>query len=170
MKWLWNDDNSSVIDRFVFATKDGALTATIPDRSSTSTKVSLFAAGGSNDNITGSRDNDFIFGGNGDDTLRGGLGDDLLAGGAGDDRLNGGGGRNFLTGGAGNDTVFYEATGDNGVRLTATGITDIENMGWFKDPATDHRVGRAGRPRGGGEGRTDQQAGHPHRRSQCVAS
>jgi hypothetical protein len=44
MKWLWNDDNSSIIDRFVFATQDGALTATLPDRSTSSTKVSLFAA------------------------------------------------------------------------------------------------------------------------------
>lgn len=31
MKWLWNDDDSSVIDRFIFATKDGALTTTITD-------------------------------------------------------------------------------------------------------------------------------------------
>ena len=50
MKWLWNDDNSSIIDRFVFATKDGPLTTTLPDRSvQGSTKVSLFAAGGSDE-------------------------------------------------------------------------------------------------------------------------
>jgi hypothetical protein len=106
MKWLWNDDNSSVIDRFVFATKDGALTTTLADRSTQSTKVSLFAAGGGNDTITGSRDNDLIYGGAGNDTLRGADGDDLIAGGAGDDRMNGGAGHNFLTGGAGAATMF----------------------------------------------------------------
>ena len=129
MKWLWNDDNSSVIDRFVFATTNDALTATLPNRSSSSTKVSLFAAGGQNDTITGSRDNDFIFGGNGNDTLKGGDGDDLLAGGKGDDRMNGGAGRNFLTGGEGKDTVFYETSGEAGIRLNGAGITDTVSGG-----------------------------------------
>lgn len=53
----------------------------------------------------------------------------VFAGGKGDDRLNGGAGRNFLTGGEGKDTVFYEPSGDFGVRLNAAGITDTVNAG-----------------------------------------
>jgi Ca2+-binding RTX toxin-like protein len=110
MKWLWDDDTSAIIDRIVFAAKDGALTTTLPDRSSSSPKVSLFAAGGSDDSITGSRDRDFVFGGEGNDTIRGGAGDDLLAGGKGNDSLSGGAGRDYIAGGEGQDTVFYEVT------------------------------------------------------------
>jgi Ca2+-binding RTX toxin-like protein len=107
MRWLWNDETSEIIDRIEFATQNGALTATLTERTIPSSKVTLFAAAGSNDTITGSRDNNFIFGGDGDDELHGGEGDDLLAGGDGDDRLSGGEGRDFFAGGAGTDTVFF---------------------------------------------------------------
>lgn len=30
MKWLWNAEDASVIDRIVFATTDDALTTTLP--------------------------------------------------------------------------------------------------------------------------------------------
>ena len=120
MKWLWDDDNSEIIDRFVFAAKEGALTATLVDRPQESQRVGLFAAAGQGDYITGSRDRDFIFGGDGNDTLRGALGEDLLAGGKGDDRLSGGAGRNYFAGGEGKDTVFYEEQGNPPLDLTLT--------------------------------------------------
>jgi hypothetical protein len=109
MTWLWGDNDSSIIDRIVFATTDDPLTTTIPDRETPSEKVTLFAAGGSSDQITGSQYRDSIYGGNGNDNLRGGDGDDLMAGGEGDDRLCGGSGKDYLAGGNGNDTVYYEA-------------------------------------------------------------
>ncbi|MEQ1698241.1 MAG: hypothetical protein ABL901_20620, partial [Hyphomicrobiaceae bacterium] len=118
MQWLWNDADSSIIDRIVLPTLDGAITTTIADRSQTSTKVSLFAAGSKNDTITGSADNDFIFGGSGDDTIRGGAGDDLVAGGDGNDMLAGGVGKDYISGGAGVDTVFFEGLASNGANVT----------------------------------------------------
>ena len=85
--------------------------------------MSIFAAGGSDDAVTGSHDNDFIYGGDGKDVIRGGDGNDLLVGGEGDDRLSGGEGRDYLSGGAGKDTVFYEFNG-GGVDLTIKGVAD----------------------------------------------
>jgi Ca2+-binding RTX toxin-like protein len=120
MQWLWNDQRSEVIDRAIFATTNAPLTTTLADRDSQSDKVSLFAAGGGNDQITGAKDDDFIFGSDGNDTLNGALGDDLLAGGGGDDRLSGGAGRDYLAGGAGEDTIFYETP--NALSLTVATI------------------------------------------------
>jgi Ca2+-binding RTX toxin-like protein len=131
MQWLWEDDTSSVIDRIVFAAKDEALNTTIPDRSTSSDKVSLFAAPGTDDTITGSHDNDFIFGGDGDDVLLGADGNDLLASGTGDDRLNGGDGHNFLVGGDGTDTVFYEGPAAKAALCLAAVPDSAERRGYI---------------------------------------
>ncbi|MGO3933648.1 hypothetical protein NP284_35695, partial [Rhodopseudomonas pseudopalustris] len=124
MKWLWNADDASIVDRIILATTNDALTTTIADRGYTTSKVSLFAAGGLGDTIRGSSGNDFVYGGDGNDTIRGGAGRDLLAGGAGDDRLSGGEGRDYLAGGDGRDTVFYESVGSAGVELTIKAVAD----------------------------------------------
>jgi Ca2+-binding RTX toxin-like protein len=126
MKWLWGanthwkDGTSDIVDRITLAATNAASTVVIPDRTYTTDMVTLYAAGGGADTVTGSSGNDFIFGGEGNDVLRGGAGDDLLAGGVGDDRLSGGLGKNFLAGGSdagilaylfgGNDhdVAFYE--------------------------------------------------------------
>jgi hypothetical protein len=126
MKWLWGanthwkDGTSDIVDRITLAATNAASTVVIPDRTYTTDMVTLYAAGGSADTVTGSSGNDFIFGGEGNDVLRGAAGDDLLAGGVGDDRLSGGLGKNFLAGGSdagilaylfgGNDhdVAFYE--------------------------------------------------------------
>jgi hypothetical protein len=107
MDWLWGNVGTSVIDRVAFATTDTSTTYTIPERAIPSTKVTLTAAGGGADTITGSSTQDFIFGGSGNDILNGGAGNDLLAGGLGDDRLTGGSGQDYLAGGDGNDTAYF---------------------------------------------------------------
>jgi RTX calcium-binding nonapeptide repeat (4 copies) len=137
MKWLWSgspawkDNTSDVVDRITLATSNDPKTVTIPDRSYTTSNVTLYAAGGGNDTVTGSSGNDFIVGGDGNDVLRGAAGDDLLAGGNGDDRLSGGLGRNFLAGGTDtnlaalifgpqdHDIAFYEGQ-TSGVILDVT--------------------------------------------------
>jgi Ca2+-binding RTX toxin-like protein len=113
MKWLWSgssgwkDNTSDVVDRITLATSNAPSTVTIPDRGYVTSNVTLYAAGGGNDTVTGSNGNDFIVGGDGNDVLRGGAGDDLLAGGLGDDRLAGGLGRNFLAGGSDSGILAY---------------------------------------------------------------
>ena len=125
MKWLWNNCTADIIDRVVFATKEGSLNTTIAGRDYNSTEVTLFAASNLNDNITGSKDRDYIYGGADADQIQGGDGDDLLAGGEGDDTLCGGDGKDFLDGGDGNDIVFYAmATQDDKVKLQLKSIKD----------------------------------------------
>jgi Ca2+-binding RTX toxin-like protein len=115
-----------------FATSNNPSAVTMPERGYATNNVTLYAAGGSADFVTGSSGNDFIVGGAGDDTLKGEAGDDLLVGGAGDDRLSGGAGRNFLTGGAGKDTVFYQSTGGS-FNLDLKVVTVLGNSarGWL---------------------------------------
>jgi Ca2+-binding RTX toxin-like protein len=88
MNWLWKTNDTRIFDQAVFANTNDALTKTLSDRATTSSQVTLFVAGGSNDKITGSHDNDFIYGGKGDDELWGGGGSDLLAGGDDNDILH----------------------------------------------------------------------------------
>lgn len=116
MTWLWNDNTFNAIDKITFSTFNTALTSTLPGRTATSdlTKVTLFVAADTNDNITGSKDRDFISGGVGNDTLRGEANDDLLVGGKGSDQLYGGIGRDFLLGGDGAD-IIYAGEGNDSV-------------------------------------------------------
>jgi hypothetical protein len=61
MNWLWNVNTSDIIDRMTFAAKNTGTTFTIGERAIPSpTGVTLFAAGGGNDTITGSSGRDFI--------------------------------------------------------------------------------------------------------------
>jgi hypothetical protein len=63
MKWLWGVDNSDIIDRISFAATNSGTTFTIPERAIPSPVfVTLFAAGGGADTITGSSSNDFSVG------------------------------------------------------------------------------------------------------------
>jgi Ca2+-binding RTX toxin-like protein len=127
MLWLWGTDDTNIISRFAVQTRDGALDTTLPDHAGTSgltltggaEPVTILAAGGSEDNITGSNDNDVIMGGGGADTLNGGDGDDIVVGGGGDDVLTGGAGRNVIIGGAGHDTVVYDWAAAANVTLSA---------------------------------------------------
>lgn len=107
MRWLWDDTDSSIIDRVLFRTGNQALSTVLLDRHALGGDVSLFVAGDGNDTIFGasSDENEFVHGGGGNDSIFGGDGDDLIAGGAGNDTLSGGAGRDFLAGGTGIDTI-----------------------------------------------------------------
>ena len=75
MKWLWSgstgwkDNTSDVVDRITLAATNAATTITIPDRTYTTSNVTLYAAGGGVDTVTGSSGNDFIFGGGANDNV-----------------------------------------------------------------------------------------------------
>ncbi len=61
MNWLFGTSSTSVIDRIAFSTTDTSTTVT--NRTTTSPKATLYAAGGGIDNVTGSQDKDIMSGG-----------------------------------------------------------------------------------------------------------
>ena len=75
MKWLWSgstgwkDNTSDVVDRITLAATHAATTIIIPDRTYTTSNVTLYAAGGGADTVTGSSGNDLIFGGGANDNV-----------------------------------------------------------------------------------------------------
>jgi Ca2+-binding RTX toxin-like protein len=113
MKLLWNDTDSRIIDKVAFATTDQSLTTTLERRTNDEAlgRITLFAAGGGNDVITGSADDEFIYGGAGDDTLDGGGGSNLLVGGSGNDRVIFRSGLVYADGSSGNDTAEIRISG-----------------------------------------------------------
>ncbi|MCA9215861.1 MAG: hypothetical protein KDB27_22500, partial [Planctomycetales bacterium] len=107
MKWLWEADDTSIIDQVNFATGNGAVTDTIPSRDDANKNgVTLSVWGGNGDNIDGSNHDDLIYGGEGSDVLFGGAGEDIVAGGKGADELHGGDERSVLLGGPGDDMLI----------------------------------------------------------------
>jgi hypothetical protein len=65
MRHAFSTDDTSIIQRFAIATREGPWVATIDDPSPGSNLVTVVAAMDHNDHGTGSSGNDFIFGAKG---------------------------------------------------------------------------------------------------------
>ncbi len=125
MELVWGDRDVNTIDRVVFGLSENGHFI-IPDKATSTDKVTLFFGGGTDDAVTGDSGNSLLYGGDGADNLHGGDGNNILHGGAGNDVLFGGTGDNLLYGGAGVDSVDYRTSGFN-----QTGVL-VKNTGEFE--------------------------------------